>query len=104
MLLPLLFSAFAGEAVATPVATPAPVVVVGAVEPAPVPCVVVTVEPTAAPVADVSLTPAPPASPVAIGDATTKCVTAAVVPEDGKKKKSLKKTNNNRMEAESTDE
>jgi hypothetical protein len=56
-------------------------------------------------VATAAETPAVPATPgdvaAVAADASTKCV---VTPAPDKKKKSLKRTDNNRMEAESTDE
>ncbi|MSQ02231.1 MAG: hypothetical protein EXR71_10130 [Myxococcales bacterium] len=103
MLLPLVFCVLAGEASPAPAAAPAPAVVV-AVEPAPAPCVVATVAPAAPPPPDVALTPAAPQSPVTLGDTSAKCVAAAVVPEEGRNKRSLKKTKNTGIEAESTDE
>ncbi len=106
MLLALAFSAFAVDPVAPAppaVATPAPT---DPAAPAPSdPCIVVSPSPVAP--ADASVSPIPtspaPLTPIA---ATEKCpaTDVAAPPADAKKKKSLKKTDNNRMEAESTDE
>lgn len=103
MLLTLVFAALAADPV---IATPAPTGDPAA--PVPVdPCIVVP--PAApAPAADPALPPlltapgpittvAPPANCPAVDP-------AAAPPAEAKKKKSLKKTDNNRMEAESKDE
>lgn len=103
MLLSLVVFAFASD----PVVVPAPAPTTDPTAPVAVdPCVVVA--PAPAPAADPALSPIPAApGPVVTVAPPTNCPTvdpAAAPPADGKKKKTLKKTDNNRMEAESKDE
>ena len=90
--------AFAGDPVTAPVGPPAT-----PAAPAVDPCVVVPATPTT-PAADANVvpaTPTPPAPPVVGATPPANCPTAAPAEP---KRKGLKKSNDNRMEAESTDE
>lgn len=90
--------AFAGD--------PAPTTPVTATPPAVDPCIVVAPATPATPAADANLvpvTPTPPAPPVVGTTPPANCPTATA-PVETPKRKGLTKSNDNRMEAEATDE